>query len=303
MSGNIIIDSELSTRRCNKCRNHGRLVTLKGHKPFCQFKNCSCKACTQLEMKKLSTALRRKEKIARDSKIDPLFDTLCQPPVGPCLVRYQPYKAMRIPCNNPSSGSMVESCMVRYQPHRAPIKGQCYSPPDTLVEPSITLSLPSLHAASNSKTSSTSYKTEMRRYSNITKSIMPTSKTTMDTSAAEPSIEVLKQNLLVSTNNVIQQVPITYWITQSTNTHHAIQQPRGSQAAGISHPCFSVSSSFHRAPACSVQSMPWLCEPTYTTLKPVSHVGLSYSADGAFWMQQEQGSQSREAGAMYRDTN
>lgn len=69
MSGNIIIDSELSTRRCNKCRNHGRLVTLKGHKPFCQFKNCSCKACTQLEMKKLSTALRRKEKIARDSKI------------------------------------------------------------------------------------------------------------------------------------------------------------------------------------------------------------------------------------------
>lgn len=143
----------------------------------------------------------------------------------------------------------------------------------------------------------------MRRYSNITKSIMPTSKTTMDTSAAEPSIEVLKQNLLVSTNNVIQQVPRTYWITQSTNTHHAIQPPRGSQAAGISHPCFSVSSSFHRAPACSVQSMPWLCEPTYTTLKPVSHVGLNYSADGAFWMQQEQGSQSREAGAMYRDTN
>lgn len=90
--------------------------------------------------------------------LDPLFDTFCQPPVSPCLVRYQPYKAMRIPCNNPSSGSMVESCMVRYQPHRAPIKSQCYSPPDTLVEPSITLSLPSLHAASNSKTSSTSCK-------------------------------------------------------------------------------------------------------------------------------------------------
>lgn len=144
----------------------------------------------------------------------------------------------------------------------------------------------------------------MRRYSNITKSIMPSvSKTNTDTSAAESSTKVLKQGRPVSTNYVTQQVPRTYWITQSTNTYQAIQPPRGSLAAGISPPCFSVSPSFHLTPACSVQSIPWLCEPTYTTLKPVSHVGLRYLADGAFWMQQEQGSLSMEAGPLYRDTN
>lgn len=92
--------------------------------------------------------------------LDTMFNTLCQPPGGPCL-RYQPYKAMKIPCNNPSSGTMIESCVVRYQPHRTTIKNENYSPPETLVEPPITLSLPNLHTASNSFTPSTSCKRVM----------------------------------------------------------------------------------------------------------------------------------------------
>ena len=60
--------NDVAMRRCSKCRNHGVLVRLKGHKPFCRFRDCSCMACCRLEEKKVVTRIRKMQLATANGK-------------------------------------------------------------------------------------------------------------------------------------------------------------------------------------------------------------------------------------------
>ncbi|XP_060063101.1 uncharacterized protein LOC132543605 [Ylistrum balloti] len=55
--------STLRSPKCCRCRNHGIITVLKGHKRFCQWKNCTCENCLLLmkrqQNSKEQIALRR----------------------------------------------------------------------------------------------------------------------------------------------------------------------------------------------------------------------------------------------------
>ncbi|KAG8273452.1 hypothetical protein J6590_019159 [Homalodisca vitripennis] len=59
-----------SAPNCARCRNHGILQTLKGHKRYCKFIKCTCKKCKlTMERQKVmahSTAVRRAEEQDRE---------------------------------------------------------------------------------------------------------------------------------------------------------------------------------------------------------------------------------------------
>lgn len=86
-ANNHLLDRPQRSRnpKCGKCRNHGKIVNIKGHKRYCPYAKCICSNCILFKERQLvmakQVALRRAQ--SNDELLGPATDEVQAYPVLP----------------------------------------------------------------------------------------------------------------------------------------------------------------------------------------------------------------------------